>query len=292
MIRRVEATQVMGEDEALALWRSDTMPVEVDPSIRVSGVDAVVIEVDGEPEIVVARYPADQIPHLRRALLDYPCGAGVVRSAGIRTRSQVFGFLGHNPVLQRNTCMVSTHAVHHPAEHATICAAASTLADLLAEILPDRALLGRAAVADVLPDWLLPGGLWTSGVVNRSSQFPYHRDRNNFDAWSAMPVFRRAMRGGALHFPELTVDGVPLAAECADGDVLFFNGQRWMHGVTPMRPKPHTRDGYRISAVYYPVRAMARCLPAAEEYARAQARRTEVEDTLLDRQRADGILTD
>jgi len=281
----------MAEEEALALWRSDTMPVEVDPSIRADE-GPVIIEVAGDEEIVVARYPDHVLGHLRRALLAIPKGAGVRRAAGIRTRSQTFGYLGRSPVLQRNTCKVSTISVEHPAEHAVVCAAARTLAALLGDILPERAHMGREAVAGVHPDWLLPGGLWTSGVINETSQFPYHRDRNNFDAWSAMPVIRREMRGGALHFPELTVDGRPLAVECADGDVLFFNGQRWMHGVTPMRPKPRARDAYRISAVYYPVKAMARCLPAAEEYARAQARRTEVEDTLLDRQRADGILTD
>lgn len=291
MIHRVEAVQVMSEDEALALWRSDTMPVDVDPSIRADD-GPVIIEVAGEEEIVVARYPAHALPSLRRALLDVPKGAGVRRAAGIRTRSQTFGFLARNPLLQRNTCKVSPISVEHPASHATVCAAAETLADLFESVLPERVDMGRAAVAGVHPDWVLPGGLWTSGVINETSQFPYHRDRNNFDAWSAMPVIRRQMRGGHLHFPELTVDGHPLAVECADGDVLFFNGQRWMHGVTPMAPKPRARNPYRISAVYYPVKAMASCLPLEEEIRRSGTRRTELEDTLLARQRANGILTD
>lgn len=288
---RVRAERVMAEEDALALWRSDTTPVEVDPSLLIGDAPAV-IEVDGEPEILVARLPDDALRPLRRALLDFPCGAGVRRSAGIRTRSQVFGFMGRNPVLQRNTCMVSTSAVHHPLAHAQICATARVLAEMLEEHLPARALLGAAAVDPVLPEWRLPGGLWTSGVVNRTSQFPYHRDRNNFDAWSAMPVVRRGIRGGHLHFPELEVNGRPLAVACSDGEVVFFNGQRWMHGVTPMRPAPRARDPYRISAVYYPVAKMASCLPLEEEIRRSGTRRTELEDTLLARQRANGILTD
>ena len=60
--------------------------------------------------------------------------------------------------------------------------------------------------------------------------------------------------------------------------------------MTPMAKR--MADGYRISAVYYPVKNMARCLPPDEERAAAQARRTANEDSLLERQRAQGSLRD
>jgi hypothetical protein len=155
--------------------------------------------------------------------------------------------------------------------------------------VPEQYDINTSLVSEVNPAWLMPGGLWTSGVLNETSQLPYHRDRNNFvGSWSAMPTIRRNARGGYLHFPELEVDGAPAVAACADGDVLLFNGQRWMHGVTPIEKT--AKDGYRFSSVYYAVHRMRHCLDPEANLLRAQEARTRNEDTLLDRQRKTGLI--
>jgi hypothetical protein len=115
------------------------------------------------------------------------------------------------------------------------------------------------------------------------SPLPYHYDANNLDAWSAMPVIRRGVRGGHLHVPEY---GQVIA--CRDGDTVYFAGYNLMHGVTPLRRQD--TDGYRLSAVYYAVRDLTRCLPPAEEFQQAQQKRVQREEGLLDRQRAAGLL--
>jgi hypothetical protein len=137
--------------------------------------------------------------------------------------------------------------------------------------------MGARAVEEVLPEWrLAPGSLWTSGVINYVSQLPYHRDGNNFDAWSVMPVLRYGVRGGYLHIPEYGI-----VAPCRNGQVVAFYGKRVVHGVTPMRRlRP---DGYRISCVYYALRGLRNCAEYAVEVGRARRRRTERERSLAER---------
>ncbi len=122
--------------------------------------------------------------------------------------------------------------------------------------------------AEPRPDWRLGDHTaWTSGVVNRTSKLPYHRDRGNFPVWSAMPVVRRGVTGGHLHLPEY---GATIA--CRDGWAVFFGGWQLVHGVTPMRLT--APDGYRYSIVYYSLRAMRDCATTAVETRQAWAKRT------------------
>src|SRR3546814_9025466 len=124
------------------------------------------------------------------------------------------------------------------------------LAAQVAQTFPEVEVAAKEAGAEVLPDWRLSASAaWTSGVINRESSLPYHRDGNNFEAWSVMPVIRRAVSGGHLHIPEYGIT-VP----CRDGYAVAFFGKRLVHGVTPM--KKTSPDGYRISVVYYALQGL------------------------------------
>jgi hypothetical protein len=127
------------------------------------------------------------------------------------------------------------------------------------------------------------GSVWTSGVINKTSTLPYHRDGFNFDVWSSMPVLRRAVAGGFLDFPEYG-----LVSASRDGTALFFNGYRNVHGVTPLALTE--KDGYRFSIVYYSLRGMKDCFTYAVEQKRAQAKRTEREDGIAAAVRGEGEL--
>lgn len=129
-----------------------------------------------------------------------------------------------------------------------------------------------ASTERILRAWRPPGlRCFTGGVVNRDNPITWHRDRGNFaHTWSAMPVVRAGMDGGALAVPEL---GVYLPTP--DGTAVFFDGQSLIHGVSPLRRT--RRDGHRFSVVFYAVQALWRCLPPGQELARNQARRTERE---------------
>ena len=71
-----------------------------------------------------------------------------------------------------------------------------------------------------------------------------------------------------------------LVAPCGDATVSFFQGYKWVHGVTPITyvgGKASREAGYRISVVYYALSGMKNCREAAEETAYGRERRTERE---------------
>lgn len=237
----------------------------------------------GAPVLVVARYPGDLAPY-RRAIRAYPL-TYTQRAGGFSNISRTFGFMGRYALGRRSCCRTCAGALEAPAAHATICDAAGPLAAQLADLAPAAWASSATTVAGAVhPDWLLhPAAWWTSGVVNATSPLPYHVDGNNFKAWSAMVVLRRGIAGGHLHIP--AYDAV---VACRDGDVVYFGGWNLVHGVTPMRRTQH--DGYRYTAVYYPVRALGRCLPADQELAYGRAVRSANEVDLVARQRSAGYI--
>lgn len=280
-MNQIAATAERGARDAAEKLIRTGIAADMESNVRAP---ATVVDADtGRPILVAARWPDDLGP-VRRAFLAYPMTT-TLRAVGTRNRSSVFGNVARNVVMQRNGCRQCSGARDAPAAHATIIGAAAVCAELLAQAVPDQAVADRALAAGrVQPEWRLPGGLWTSGVLNETSPLPYHYDRNNLPTWSAMIVARRGIEGGHLHIPEYN-----LVVECRDGDVVMFPGWKHVHGVTPMRRRD--RDGYRYSAVFYLVEGMADCLSAAEETARAQRDRTDREATMLQRQADMGLLT-
>lgn len=267
----------------------------VDRALLYSGVPAMeatvrssttVIDADtGLAALVTIPFPAD-LGQYRRAARAYPIQAnGTRRGGGVANASRTFGYLARSGIFRRACCMACSGALEAPQAHEVICSAAGDLAAMLAELQPERAEADLQLVkANVHSDWLMtPTSPWSSGVLNRTSPLPYHRDRNNFPAWSAMVVLRRGVRGGHLHVPEYDI-----VVECRDGDVVYFAGSDLMHGVTPMTKT--TPDSYRLTAVYYPVASMAGCLPFEEEVVRGQRNRSDSEDSLVERQRREGTL--
>lgn len=233
---------------------------------------------DGRPVFALAKFGAG-LSGLRSAARAYPAG-NTLRSSGVRNLSRSFGFVARNQVLQRNACRVCSGALEAAPQHAGLVAAAERLAELAAEIVPERFAADMGLVGEaVLPEWRMsPAGPWTSGVVNFDSPLPYHYDRNNFDCWSAMVTIRRGALGGHLHCPTwgLSPDGPSAVLPCDDGDVVLFNGQTLLHGVTPLQLMQPT--SYRISIVYYAVSRMRECLPFDDEIAYARRSRSNRED--------------
>lgn len=106
----------------------------------------------------------------------------------------------------------------------------------------------------------IKGTPFTSGVINKNSALGFHRDRaNTEDGISCMLCLKEGVAGGELILPELRI-----GFECQDGYVLLFDGQKYIHGVTPIS-HPQTGIGYRYTVVYYNNKGMALCLPPAQE---------------------------
>jgi hypothetical protein len=226
----------------------------------------------GEP--FLAYYPLDPA-------LAAPVRAAVQRvewtstrrvSTGERNLSRTFGMAPRKPMIKRESCRPTWMAIHQPAEHDALVRLAGQLQGQLTAFAPEAFARDAETMAAVDGDWrLAEGSLWTSGIVNKASALPYHRDRSNFATWSAMPVFRRSMSGGHLHLPEYD-----LTVECRDGWVVYFPGFEHLHGVTPM--KQTAPDGYRYSVVYYALKGMKDCWTYAMEMGAARRMRTERED--------------
>jgi hypothetical protein len=188
-----------------------------------------------------------------------------------------FGFRGRRPMMKSEGCEMAAFSRDNPETSAYLSAYSIALADILAEHLPEIVVMGQDVIQQVLPDWRLSSSsLWTSGVINYISELPYHRDGNNFDAWSVMPVVRYGVTGGHLHIPEYGV-----VCPCRNGQVVAFYGKKLVHGVTPMRKvRP---DGYRISCVYYALKGLRNCAEYAVEVGRARERRTARERSMAER---------
>lgn len=209
----------------------------------------------------------------------------VMRAAGIRSRSNTFGYAAPSGVLRRNTPATSAWAIRDPEGHYEL--------ELFAEWAWPQLLAGLdGAQVDLMddtrqnvhPDWRIGDSGWTSGIANDTVPLYYHTDANNVrHAWSAMLASRAGVKGGDLHVADYGIT-VPIR----HGDVICFPGVDLMHGVTPMRPT--LTGGYRYTFVFYPVRRFTGLPGSTEARAAAARRRTELEHTLIARQHQTGHL--
>lgn len=209
----------------------------------------------------------------------------VVRAAGVRTRSNTFGYSAPKPMFQINAATTSGWAMTDPTGHTTLETFAHWAWAEFQTNGPAPAVDHMRGVRDhIHTDWRMGDTPWTSGIANDTVPLYYHYDRNNVpDAWSVMLGARAGVRGGHLHIADYDVT-LPIN----DRDVVFFPGVNYMHGVTPLRES--MRDGFRYTFVWYPVKAFYDLGSAEEARTAARVRRTELEDDLLIRQRASGLI--
>lgn len=265
----VDIERVMPDAEAQDLI-GQTVP-ELSPNITEAGLyrDAET----HEPLFIYAPYPGDVGP-LRKAILKVDMTT-TKRSSGMVNVSRTFGMSPRRVTHGRESCRATSLATEQPDEHAHIVKAAQDLASWFRTLLPEQAAGDLQESGEIDGEWrLAEETVWTSGVINKTSALPYHRDRMNFDVWSAMPVLRRGVRGGCL-----TIPGHDATLGCRDGWVAVFPGYRLVHGVTPMRLiQP---DGYRYSIVYYALRGMKDCFTYAAGLEAGRRNRTKREEEMV-----------
>src|SRR5690606_31250709 len=173
----------------------------------------------GQP--VFAYLPLGDVADLRRAVLDMPINQETLRAKGTSNISRTFGYHPRRPQLRREGCGTTRLWHETPTQHQVVVGMAHRLQHMLETTFPAQHAADHATMATsgVLDEWRLGDTTWTSGVINKSSALPYHRDAFNFHVWTAMPVLRRGMRGGYLHLPEYDV-----TIESRDGWAVFFPG--------------------------------------------------------------------
>jgi hypothetical protein len=110
----------------------------------------------------------------------------------------------------------------------------------------------------------MPETHFTSGIINKNNPLKYHLDTGNFkDVFSIMLGLKKDIKGGYLHIPELKVN-----LKISNGSLSMFDGQRFVHGVTPMIGT--TEQSYRFTIVFYSLVQMWNCLETSLEVANAK----------------------
>ncbi len=223
------------------------------------------ILVDGEPAVV---YIGGQVlePDLESALIetcrrvDYNESA---RTDGLQTRSKTFGALPR-VTLRRDFCTKAMMEQDQPQEAAFFHRLAKHTSKLFEIKNLQRYERQKALVAGILPEWRLPGDVFTSGIVNWNNELRYHHDAGNFpDCWSAMYAFSSDCKGGDLVIPELD-----LRFSFREPALIMFDGAKLLHGVTPIDLRPL---GYRYSVVFYAMKQLCRCGTVEQELARIRS---------------------
>ncbi|MEK0347052.1 MAG: hypothetical protein QQN44_01825 [Nitrosopumilus sp.] len=197
------------------------------------------------------------------------------RLAGLITKSRIFGYKPREKI--RNDFCTSTQlAKQSPKEHAIICNFAKVITKIYkkycGEIYEEHAAITKEKL---LPDWTIAGTPFTSGIVNRNNALHYHFDTGNYkNVYSNMVAFKSNTTGGYLAIPEYDI-----GLEIANNSLLLFDGQKILHGVTPI--KLLSVNAFRLSIVYYSLQQMWKCEPLTVELARIKDVRTELEKKRL-----------
>ena len=175
--------------------------------------------------------------------------------------NRVFGYQPR--VNMRNRpCNVATLGLEQPEMHELLCGWTEAIDKLYMELAPVAAKVHKARTVEKIQDrFHLADSMFTSGIINKTNQLPYHFDRGNFvGAWSAMLGLKKWIEGGFLVIPEYD-----LALEISDGSISLFDGQAFLHGVTPI--KKLNEQGERYTIVWYSLQKLWLCLTTAEEVA-------------------------
>lgn len=215
----------------------------------------------------VVLYPEISLAPLEAALCSIRMNDGY-RTNGLHTVTKPFGFSPRN-VIRGDWCRVYGLYDENRAAHNELTAWARTVTDLYRLHAPEQYQSHLTSVQSRFdPHYLLAGGPFTSGNVNRNNALSYHYDKGNTKgAWSAMIVVRRGTTGGDLVMPDYNV-----RVSLQSGAVFLFNGQEHLHGVTAcIATGPRS---YRYSVVYYTSEQVWKCLPPKEELLRIQSART------------------
>lgn len=190
------------------------------------------------------------------------------RTGGLVSTSRIIGYQPRI-AMRHDFCSSTSLSKEQPEQHRIICDLAIKLAEKYKELAPEIFRQHEeTTVNKVKPSYKMEGTPFTSGIINKNNLLKYHFDTGNFrDVYSAMIVFKHNTGGGYLSLPEYNV-GFSLP----DKSVLIFDGQKLMHGVTPIIK--NSADSHRYSIVYYSLQQMWKCLTIDEELARIRKVKT------------------
>jgi len=259
----VHAQQIPGFNSK-ALWGKDVKDHHAETMVSKD----TVVYIDGLPQILYIKLDFD-LSDLLWAVQNLKYQKST-RTAGMVSTSTTFGYMPRRALLQ-DFCHSSLLQTKHPQAAYILEETAGKLAEIYQKHFPSvYAAHKEVAEGNILPEWRMGEGksIFSSGIVNKDNQLPYHKDAGNFPGvYSNMVGLKKGIGGGHLICPEFG-----LKFEISDGSLLIFNGQEILHGVSPI--KKMSADAYRYTVVYYTMQQMWKCLPMPEEIKRIRQVKT------------------
>lgn len=187
------------------------------------------------------------------------------RTNGLVTQSEIIGYRPRMVGLAgKKTCSKTAFGNKYKSIEDDLFAVAKAAEELYGEFAPERYQNHSELATNVRGEYLMPETHFTSGIINKNNPLKYHMDTGNFkDVFSIMLGLKKDIKGGYLHIPELKVN-----LKISNGSLSMFDGQRFVHGVTPMAG---TSDkSYRFTVVFYSLVQMWNCLETSLEVANAK----------------------
>jgi len=187
------------------------------------------------------------------------------RTNGLVTQSEIIGYRPRMVGLAgKKTCSKTAFGNKYKSIEDELFGVAHLAEGLYSEFAPSRYQNHSELATNVRGEYLMPETHFTSGIINKNNPLKYHMDTGNFkDVFSIMLGLKKDIKGGYLHIPELKVN-----LKISNGSLSMFDGQRFVHGVTPM--KGTTDKSYRFTIVFYSLVQMWNCLETSLEVANAK----------------------
>lgn len=225
--------------------------------------DEAFIELEGNMPMYYGQL--DNIPDSLRYRLGQLKYSKSKRAKGVESNNVVlFGSKPADP-RKENFCHQAPLMYNSGEHYPTIIETAQVMDKAFQKSMPSYYRLAKGLLAQphrrIYPRFIIPGTVYTTGIINLNNEYVYHYDKANMNGFlSVLLTLRCGMGGGYLVFPEYR-----MAVECKDGYILIFNGHKLLHGVSQLMPNRLAPNPYRYSIVCYTWQRMTRCYETQEE---------------------------
>lgn len=233
--------------------------------------DDTIIYENGEPIIIYKILPPDILNKIRH-LVHEAHYMKSSRSNGLPTQSAIFGSLPRVPN-RNNYCRKTVNTRTQVKLLNDVLAFSTIIDEVYKNLLPEQHDLNLKIVREnVVDDYMIENTPFTTVNFNVNHAIKHHLDTGNFkNVFSNVLILKENVTGGYLVAPEFDI-----AFEQSDGALILFDGQKIIHGVTPIKlTKP---EGYRCSCVFYSLATMKNCYPYKQELQRIKQIRDEIEN--------------
>lgn len=120
---------------------------------------------------------------------------------------------------------------------------------LIKEITPNVYERQLKLINENVPEQWRFGKLFTSSISNYNISAPFHRDNGNIKGCVNVIIAKKNNATGG----NTTVPDYNATMDSCDNSMLVYPAWKNVHGVTPIVPT--SKDGYRNSLVFYPLKA-------------------------------------